>query len=138
VVISVNSGSSLLPGNTLTNWVDPYERFQEDTLATRLQISILFGEYDFTGTLSFSWPRDISRVTINVGDRGGFNPLFAFNYGLNYGGTIPTRQPTLEPTPSPTPASGRPGDVNEDGSIDIVDVLLTAQYSVGLIVEFPG
>ncbi|MBN2532655.1 MAG: hypothetical protein JXB88_07180 [Spirochaetales bacterium] len=30
------------------------------------------------------------------------------------------------------------GDPNNDGSIDIVDALLTAQYYVGLITEFPG
>lgn len=32
--------------------------------------------------------------------------------------------------------AGNPGDVNEDGSIDIVDALLIAQYYVGLISGF--
>lgn len=39
---------------------------------------------------------------------------------------------TPTPTPDPTPVTGDPGDVNGDGSIDIVDALLIAQYYVGL------
>jgi arabinoxylan arabinofuranohydrolase len=39
---------------------------------------------------------------------------------------------TVEPTPDPTPTAGNPGDVNGDGSIDILDALLIAQYYVGL------
>jgi arabinoxylan arabinofuranohydrolase len=38
---------------------------------------------------------------------------------------------TPVPTPEPTPV-GMLGDVNDDGSIDIVDALLIAQYYVGL------
>ncbi|MBN2532507.1 MAG: hypothetical protein JXB88_06420 [Spirochaetales bacterium] len=38
---------------------------------------------------------------------------------------------TPVPSPDPTPA-GTLGDVNDDGSIDIVDALLIAQYYVGL------
>jgi len=34
--------------------------------------------------------------------------------------------------PTPTPTQGTLGDVNDDGSVDIVDALLTAQYYVGL------
>jgi hypothetical protein len=42
--------------------------------------------------------------------------------------------PTAEPTETPDPTSppGNIGDVNEDGTIDIVDALLIAQYYVGL------
>jgi beta-glucosidase len=41
---------------------------------------VLFGDYGFTGKLSFSWPRDMSQIPINVGD-ANYNPLFAFGYG---------------------------------------------------------
>ncbi|MBN2532755.1 MAG: glycoside hydrolase family 9 protein [Spirochaetales bacterium] len=44
----------------------------------------------------------------------------------------PTPTPTTTGTPSPTPGGGVPGDVNDDGSIDIVDALLVAQHYVGL------
>ncbi|MBN2534383.1 MAG: glycoside hydrolase family 9 protein [Spirochaetales bacterium] len=52
--------------------------------------------------------------------------------------TEPTPEPTDISTPTPTPiAPTNPptnlGDVNDDGSIDIVDALLVAQYYVGLV-----
>jgi len=42
---------------------------------------VLFGDYGFTGKLSFSWPRDMSQIPINVGD-SNYNPLFPFGYGI--------------------------------------------------------
>lgn len=40
--------------------------------------------YDFTGRLSFSWPRTALQATQNVG-QADYDPLFAYGYGLNYG-----------------------------------------------------
>lgn len=37
--------------------------------------------YDFTGRLSFSWPRTAAQATVNVGDRN-YDPLFPYGYGL--------------------------------------------------------
>lgn len=42
--------------------------------------------FDFTGKLSFSWPRTADQATLNVGDEG-YDPLFAFGYGLSYATT---------------------------------------------------
>jgi beta-glucosidase len=39
--------------------------------------------HDFTGTLSFSWPRTPDQTPLNVGQRK-YDPLFAFGYGLSY------------------------------------------------------
>ena len=39
--------------------------------------------FDFTGTLPFSWPRSACQTAVNVGDPG-YDPLFAFGYGLTY------------------------------------------------------
>ena len=39
--------------------------------------------YDFTGRLSFSWPRAPDQTPLNVGDRD-YDPLFPFGYGLSY------------------------------------------------------
>lgn len=39
--------------------------------------------HDFSGRLSFSWPRRPDQSPLNVGDRG-YDPLFAFGYGLSY------------------------------------------------------
>lgn len=37
--------------------------------------------YDFTGKLSFSWPKSSCQTDLNVGDRN-YAPLFAYGYGL--------------------------------------------------------
>ena len=43
------------------------------------------------------------------------------------------RPPTDPPTPSPSPPPHMLGDVNDDKRVDMVDALMTAQYSVGLV-----
>ncbi|WP_109809191.1 glycoside hydrolase family 3 protein [Sphingosinithalassobacter portus] len=45
----------------------------------------------FTGTLSFSWPRTAGQFVLNRG-MADYDPLFAFGYGLRYGddGDVPT------------------------------------------------
>ncbi len=40
--------------------------------------------HDFTGRLSFSWPRDATGTPLNHGD-ADYDPLFAYGYGLGYG-----------------------------------------------------
>jgi beta-glucosidase len=40
--------------------------------------------YDFTGKLSFSWPKSVCQTPLNVGD-AGYAPLFAYGYGLGRG-----------------------------------------------------
>jgi beta-glucosidase len=44
---------------------------------------VLFGDYKPAGKLSFTWPRSIQQVPINVGDKT-YDPLFPFGYGLTY------------------------------------------------------
>jgi hypothetical protein len=65
------------------------------------------------------------------------------DYGGNSGGFdqlgIGTLTYTIDPacvTPVPTESAVR-GDVNNSGTVDIVDALLVAQYYVGLISSFP-
>jgi beta-glucosidase len=48
---------------------------------------VLFGDYPFTGTLSHSWPQNISQVPLNYGD-SPYNPLFYYNYGLSEDGPL--------------------------------------------------
>jgi len=43
---------------------------------------VLFGDYDFQGKLSFSWPR-YDNENWNIGDKN-YNPMFPFGYGLKY------------------------------------------------------
>jgi beta-glucosidase len=40
--------------------------------------------YEFTGKLSFSWPKSVCQTPLNVGDPG-YAPLFAYGYGLRRG-----------------------------------------------------
>jgi len=54
---------------------------------------VLFGDYPFTGKLSYSWPRSNEQLPININnsaDRIGCDaPLFPFGYGLKYGEPSP-------------------------------------------------
>lgn len=60
---------------------------------------VLFGDYDFQGKLSFSWPADMAQVTSGfVGDNP--NVLYPFGFGLNYGNN--TQVATATPSASPT------------------------------------
>jgi beta-glucosidase len=44
---------------------------------------VLFGDYKPTGRLSFSWPRSMQQIPINIGDRN-YDPLFRYGFGLTY------------------------------------------------------
>ena len=39
--------------------------------------------YDFSGKLSYSWPRSPADSTLNQGDTT-YSPLFAYGFGLTY------------------------------------------------------
>jgi beta-glucosidase len=44
---------------------------------------VLFGDYNFKGKLSFSWPRAMNQLPINYGD-SSYDPLFPYGFGLTY------------------------------------------------------
>jgi beta-glucosidase len=44
---------------------------------------VLFGDYRPTGKLSFSWPRSMAQIPINIGDPN-YDPLFKYGFGLTY------------------------------------------------------
>ncbi|MEW5798327.1 MAG: glycoside hydrolase family 3 N-terminal domain-containing protein [Bacteroidota bacterium] len=44
---------------------------------------VLFGDYNFSGKLSHSWPRSIQQVPVNYGD-ATYDPLFPYGFGLTY------------------------------------------------------
>ena len=54
---------------------------------------VLFGDYQFTGKLPYSWPRSNEQLPINTNnakDKTGCDaPLFPFGYGLEYGEPSP-------------------------------------------------
>lgn len=51
---------------------------------------LIGGKRDFTGRLSYSWPKTAGQFTLNKGTPG-YDPLFAFGHGLSYakGGSVP-------------------------------------------------
>jgi beta-glucosidase len=42
---------------------------------------VLFGDFKPIGRLSFSWPRSMAQIPINVGDKN-YDPLFKYGFGL--------------------------------------------------------
>jgi beta-glucosidase len=44
---------------------------------------VLTGKCDFTGKVSFSWPKSPDQTPLNVGD-ATYDPQFAFGFGLSY------------------------------------------------------
>ena len=44
---------------------------------------VLFGDYKPTGKLSYTWPRSMDNIPINVGD-SEYDPLFEFGFGLTH------------------------------------------------------
>ena len=44
---------------------------------------VLFGDHYPSGKLSFTWPRSMAQIPINVGD-SPYDPLYAYDFGLTY------------------------------------------------------
>jgi beta-glucosidase len=44
---------------------------------------VLFGDSKPTGKLSFTWPRSMAQIPINIGN-AKYDPLFAYGFGLSY------------------------------------------------------
>jgi beta-glucosidase len=55
-------------------------------------------QHDFTGRLSFSWPKSACQTPLNFGEPG-YSPLFALGYGLRYGQAV--NLPRLDATITP-------------------------------------
>src|SRR5437879_13085306 len=60
---------------------------------------VLTGKYDFTGKLSFSWPKRPDQTPLNVGD-APYDPQFAYGFGLSYAAAAQTSAvPEVASTP---------------------------------------
>lgn len=71
-------------------------------------------QHDFSGTLSFSWPRDATQFALNAGTEG-YNPLFALGYGLSY--ATPAELAVLSEESGLTASSHRAGQWFARGSL---------------------
>jgi beta-glucosidase len=82
VVVVLLSGRPLILGQALAA-VDAFvAAWLPGTEGTGVA-DVLFGDYAPTGTLSFTWPRSMDQMPINVGD-AEYDPLFPVGYGLTY------------------------------------------------------
>jgi beta-glucosidase len=52
---------------------------------------VLTGKRDFSGKLSFSWPKRPDQTPLNIGDKT-YDPQFAYDYGLSYAAPAETPQ----------------------------------------------
>ncbi len=70
--------------------------------------------FDFTGRLSFSWPRNAGQDVLNVGEPG-YAPQFAYGYGLSY--AAPGVTETLSEDPGATASRNNVDGYFTDGRI---------------------
>lgn len=92
-VVVMVSGRPLMVGDRVNDWNAFVAAWLPGTEGDGVA-EVLFGDHDFTGKLSHSWPADIGQVPINAGDTP-YEPLFAYGYGLNYSSLPPSVSITL-------------------------------------------
>ena len=82
VVVILISGRPMIIGNFLDD-VDAFIAAWLPGTEGQGVADVLFGDYKPTGKLSFTWPRSMSQVPINIGD-AEYDPLFEYGFGLSY------------------------------------------------------
>jgi beta-glucosidase len=82
VVVVLLSGRPLILGDALASADAFLAAWLPGTEGTGVA-DVLFGDYAPTGKLSFTWPRTMDQIPINVGD-AAYDPLFPLGYGLSY------------------------------------------------------
>jgi len=82
IVVVIISGRPLMIENHIGKW-DGLIAAWLPGMAGEGVADVLFGDYNPTAKLSYTWPRNIKQVPINIGDED-YDPLFPFDYGLSY------------------------------------------------------
>ena len=82
LVVIMLSGRPLMITEELKDWDAFISAWLPGTEGNGVA-DVIFGDYNPTGKLSFSWPRDISQIPANYKDKN-YDPLFEFSYGLKY------------------------------------------------------
>ncbi|AZO96818.1 beta-glucosidase [Halocella sp. SP3-1] len=80
IVVVMVSGRPLI----VSNYIDDWDAFIEAWLPGsegQGVADVIFGDYNFTGRLPITWPKHVSQLPINYGDRQ-YDPLFEYGYGL--------------------------------------------------------
>jgi beta-glucosidase len=82
MVVILVSGRPLIVASELADWHAFIAAWLPGTEGQGV-VDVLFGDYNFTGTLPLSWPRSEAQIPINVGDPV-YDPLFPYGFGLRY------------------------------------------------------
>jgi beta-glucosidase len=82
VVVVVVSGRPLIIENEVDKWDGLIAAWLPGSEGKGVT-DVLFGDYNPTGRLSVSWPRNMDQIPINFGDPK-YDPLFEYGFGLSY------------------------------------------------------
>jgi len=82
LIVIMLSGRPLIINKHIDNW-DSFLAAWLPGMAGEGVIDVLYGNYNPTGKLSFSWPKNITQIPIDVKD-SDYDPLFKFGFGLRY------------------------------------------------------
>ena len=84
VVVLLISGRPMLIGDALPQADAFMVAFLPGTEGQGIS-DVLFGDYKPTGKLSFSWPKTMGQLPLNInGPKDKYDPLFPYGYGLSY------------------------------------------------------
>jgi len=82
LIVIMLSGRPLLIDDHINKW-DGFISAWLPGMAGEGVSDVILGDYYPTGRLSFSWPKNIKQVPVNIGDTQ-YAPMFPFGYGLSY------------------------------------------------------
>jgi beta-glucosidase len=81
LVVILISGRPLIVTDHLAKW-DAFVAAWLPGTEGQGVADVLFGDYPFTGKLSFTWPRSMGQIPLSALACEGGKPLFPFGYGL--------------------------------------------------------
>jgi beta-glucosidase len=82
LIVIMLSGRPLIINKHINNW-DSFLAAWLPGMAGEGITDVLYGNYNPTGKLSFSWPKNITQIPIDIMDNN-YDPLFEFGFGLSY------------------------------------------------------
>jgi len=82
VVVIIVSGRPLMIADELDKWGGVIAAWLPGSEGKGIT-DVIFGDYNPTGRLSVTWPRNMAQIPINFGDTD-YDPLFEYGFGLSY------------------------------------------------------
>jgi len=82
VVVIIVSGRPLIIADELDKWAGLIAAWLPGSEGKGVT-DVIFGDYNPTGRLSVTWPRNMEQIPINFGD-SNYDPLFEYGFGLSY------------------------------------------------------